>query len=182
MHLFFSFEKMILYDVQTRVSEFLTNSLFGRGHRWNGKAFCVDKATTSSNIEKSSTGKNRFISSATEESSMATPVVASSNTTTSTIRYDHSFDFGLEPSRIAPNLKSLILRYNRHQTFRSSGWTSLLWKSMVDEIRIVECANGDCVLLGLGCMAWSGGMLNGSPFCLFRPASEGNENKTVVTS
>ena len=113
-------------------------------------------------------GKNRFIPSAAvaEETSVALLLNA-------TIRYDHSFDFGLEPSRIAPNrLQSLVLRYNRHQTFRNSGWTSLLWKSMVDEMRVVECQNGECVLLGLGCMAWSGGMLNGSPFCLFRPTQE----------
>lgn len=53
---------------------------------------------------------------------------------------------------------------------------------MVDEIRVLKIptAEGkkgekehyDIVLLGLGRMAWSGGMVNSAPFCLFKPSSD----------
>lgn len=33
---------------------------------------------------------------------------------------------------------------------------------MVDEVRIIDCSNGDSVLIGMGSMGWSGGMYNGS--------------------
>lgn len=36
---------------------------------------------------------------------------------------------------------------------------------MVDEIRLIECPNGECVLIGMGSMGWSGGMYNGSRKC-----------------
>jgi hypothetical protein len=55
---------------------------------------------------------------------------------------------------------------------------------MTDEIRVVRvsshpsflgaAAPGDgmgTVLLGWGCMRWSGGILNASPFCLYRTDS-----------
>jgi hypothetical protein len=51
---------------------------------------------------------------------------------------------------------------------------------MIDEVRVlnITCSatthegenddNNLQILIGLGCMAWSGGVLNSSPFCLYR--------------
>lgn len=121
----------------------MTHSLFAAGTQslWNGKRFETFK------------GENRF--KVTDQDA-------------TTINYDHSFDYGLETSRIFPESQSVVLQYNKYQKISQGGWRSLLWKSMCDELRVIECTNGDFVLLGLGCMAWSGGMMNASPFCLFR--------------
>jgi hypothetical protein len=43
---------------------------------------------------------------------------------------------------------------------------------MIDEVRVLPCKLDDEseieVLIGFGSMAWSGGVLNSSPFCLYR--------------
>ena len=41
---------------------------------------------------------------------------------------------------------------------------------MVDELRVLKLPEDSSVevMIGMGCMAWSGGMLNASPFCLWR--------------
>jgi hypothetical protein len=112
----------------------LTHKLFSKGRRWNGKAFQDDQ----------NRGINQF------------------TTKTSTTEFDHAFDYQIETSALRKDQKSLVLRYNNYQKIRSGGWTSLLWMSMVDEIRLIDCANGECVLIGIGSMGWSGGMYNGS--------------------
>lgn len=74
--------------------------------------------------------------------------------------YQHNFDYAIAPSDLSKD-PSLILRYSKYQ-FQLS-----LWYSMMDEVRIVPVESGQ-VLIGMGSMTWSGGMLNASPFCLWR--------------
>lgn len=83
----------------------------------------------------------------------------------------HCFDYGIADSTLSKKTRPLLavlLRYANHQRVATSGWKSILWRSMVDEVRMVNCINGECVLLGLGSMAWSGGVWNASPFVLWR--------------
>ncbi|GAX11745.1 hypothetical protein FisN_7Lh125 [Fistulifera solaris] len=119
--------------IMTEVSQLLTHKLFSKGRRWNGKTF-----------QDQNRGINRF------------------TTKTSTTEFDHTFDYQIETSALCKDQKSLVLRYNKYQKIGSGGWTSLLWRSMVDEIRLLDCVNGECVLIGIGSMGWSGGMYNGS--------------------
>jgi len=53
---------------------------------------------------------------------------------------------------------------------------------MRDEMRVLrlDLADGD-VMIGAGCMAWSGGMLNASPFCAYRKSEikVGKRNEEV---
>lgn len=124
--------------IQTLASTILTHKLFGRGRRWNGKAFFED-----------GNGVNRFYSKS-----------ALGKTET-----EHSFDYTLDETRIiGSNGESVLLRYNQYQSRLS------LWRSMKDEIRILPLPGdvGGQVLLGMGWMTWSGGILNASPFCLWR--------------
>ena len=110
---------------------------------WNGKAFY-----------KGRQGTNRFHSKADP----------------STIQTEHQFDFSIAPSRLDPNKSSsVMLIYSKYQNLFS------LWKTMVDELRVLKLPGDSSVevLICMGCMGWSGGMLNASPFCLWRPrASE----------
>ena len=72
---------------------------------------------------------------------------------------EHPFDFSIQESRLWTG-ESLQFRYANYQSPFS------LWKSMHDEVRIIP---GDVdVMIGFGSMAWSGGMLNATPFCLWR--------------
>jgi hypothetical protein len=82
----------------------------------------------------------------------------------------HNFDYAASSPSIFGNT-SIQLNYSRHQGIFS------LWKTMVDEVRILEIpsprkqlSNGteqsDFILLGVGSMAWSGGMYNCQPFVL----------------
>jgi hypothetical protein len=76
---------------------------------------------------------------------------------------DHSFDFELAQSRFRPEQVSILVTYKENRGFLSP------WKSMVDELRILPCQSGTHdILIGMGCMGWSGGVLNSSPFCLYR--------------
>jgi hypothetical protein len=125
--------------VMSSVTRFLTNGLFGRGRKWNGKAFF-----------QQGKGVNRFLSK---------------NKHKSGIDQEHSFDYGIQPSALISEETSVMLVYNKYQSPAS------LWYTMKDEIRLIPHANGQ-ILVGLGCMAWSGGMLNGSPFCLWRSSSD----------
>jgi hypothetical protein len=90
---------------------------------------------------------------------------------------------GFRRGAVAPSDgDALILDYNRYQPWYSP------WRTMTDEIRVVRLSSpspssflgvapGDgegsdgTVLLGWGCMKWSGGILNASPFCLYRTSS-----------
>lgn len=156
--------------ILTSVTKFLTNRLFGRGRKWNGKAFLND-----------TTGKNRFYSSSTTDETTSSSSSSSEKTTT-TIEMEHEFEYSIRPSYLSDQTNVIGLDYTKSQSRIS------LWKSMVDEIRIVDVQAlrtkvcGGCdgpqqpqepdqqyqILLGLGSMAWSGGMLNASPFCLYR--------------
>jgi hypothetical protein len=78
----------------------------------------------------------------------------------STPENEHSFDYAVEPSKILPEEESIRLRYSNYQSPIS------LWKTMVDEVRLLP--GTDDVLIGMGSVAWGGGMLNASPFCLWR--------------
>jgi hypothetical protein len=73
---------------------------------------------------------------------------------------EHSFDFSIQESGLQSGKQAVRLRYSEYQSPLS------LWKTMVDEVRFLP---GDTeVMIGLGAMAWSGGMLNSSPFILWR--------------
>lgn len=102
---------------------------------------------------------------------------------------EHGFEYFIRSSRLvqsssestSTNKNVIALDYTKSQSIMSP------WRTMVDEIRILDVSqilrsstadgreNPDLhqnqqyqILLGLGCMAWSGGMLNASPFCLYR--------------
>mmetsp|Transcript_317 Transcript_317/g.631 ORF Transcript_317/g.631 Transcript_317/m.631 type:complete len:248 (-) Transcript_317:448-1191(-) len=127
----------------TSVSNILTDVLFGWRHgKWNGKAF-------DASIEG---GTNRFFPKSGDGE----------------IEREHKFDCKIDTSLVHPNTKSLNLLYADHQSRLS------LWHTMRDEIRVLRLSgNKGSVLLGLGCMKWSGaywrgGMMNSSPFCLWR--------------
>ena len=155
----------------------MTNSLFGKGRTWNGKQF-----GTTSNPQL---GVNRFTPS-TKQQKSSSPINKKSSSSGS-CETEHTFDMRLQPSKFFNNRRSrrdgttstendnnnnnnsLVLDYTNHQSPLS------LWRTMMDEIRIVPLGNnGDGeedaprVLIGLGYMAWSGGRLNASPFLLFR--------------
>lgn len=123
---------------KTFVTKFLTNGLFGRGRIWNGKAFRDGKK-----------GVNRFHAKQDIDRT----------------EWQHEFDYTLEKSGIgASKSPSISLSYSKYQFPLS------LWHSMTDVLRCVPVGDGDDVqvLIGFGSMAWSGGKLNASPFCLWR--------------
>jgi len=133
--------------LMTKVSEFLTDALFGRKFgKWNGKAFRAGE---------NGGGINRFYS-------------RRSNDDDNTVQYEHRFDCRVAASQLDRKGDALVLKYANHQNRLSP------WHSMRDEIRVLPMAGrSGGVLLGLGCMKWSGayvrdGMLNSAPFCLYR--------------
>lgn len=73
------------------------------------------------------------------------------------MRMEHSFDFSIQESKIKSGTTSVVLDYSKYQFPLS------LWHTMKDEVRCLPCG----VLIGFGCMAWSGGMMNAAPFCLY---------------
>lgn len=115
-------------------SKFMSNILFGKGRRWNGKSF-----------EACGSGINRFSTGEKDDVDKA-----------------HEFDLEIQESRIKGGTSSIYLDYSNYQSPLSP------WRTMTDEVRCLP--SGD-VLLGFGAMAWSGGMLNAAPFCLY-PSSE----------
>ena len=96
-------------------------------------------------------GKNRFALN----SSIKTPQ-----------RLDRTFDYSIGksilPSPSSIN-KSLFNKYASHCSSLSP--MSLLWRGMVDELRVIKVGK-EKVLLGLGYFTWSGGVYNLAPFCL----------------
>ena len=74
--------------------------------------------------------------------------------------FEHAFDFSVDSSQVQPDAESILVLYSKYQHPVS------LWKTMVDEVRLLP--GSDDVMIGLGSMAWSGGGLNGAPFCLWR--------------
>ena len=147
--------------VLTAVSAFITHQLFGGGQRWAAKIF--DKGGL--------TGINGFCRS-TKKDKESTPV----------LQHRHAFDVSVQPSRLRPDLQSIQLRYHRRRCpkITTTHHLSFLWTTMVDELRIVPVPKDNDeedasveVLLGLGSLAWSGGVWNASPFVLWR-------NKTSI--
>ena len=133
----------------------MTNQLFGKNEPWNGKTFGA-----------SNVGINRFVQTKKEDSN-------EKNSSTS-IRKTHNFAYTIQPSIFGGS--SIQLKYSPYQGNLS------LWKTMVDELRIIKVPKGkiersnqqnngdntDYILLGMGSMAWSGGMYNCQPFCLHK--------------
>lgn len=135
---------LYLFCKKTFVSRFITNKLFGKGRRWNGKAFDIDS------------GSNRF-----ENFQIKKDRIDDSRTfVTLKTEYERNFFISVAPSVLFQG-DVVLLEYSKDHGFLS------LWRSMKDEIRILPGSNGN-ILVGLGCMAWSGGMLNCQPFCLYR--------------
>jgi len=134
--------------ILTLVTGFITNRLFGKGNPWLGKAYM--KPT--SNDKNGGEGKNRFALN----SSIKTPQ-----------RLDRTFDYSIGksilPSPSSTN-KSLFNKYASHCSSLSP--MSLVWRGMVDELRVIKLSNKERVLLGMGYFAWSGGVYNLAPFCL----------------
>ncbi|KAG7365071.1 hypothetical protein IV203_038274 [Nitzschia inconspicua] len=127
------------------VSSILTHMFFGISYgRWNGKTFSTN-----------SKGTNRFLPAVDK---------VASGTDTSRITERHKFHFSLQPSRLHPDTSSIQLRYSKHHPWNSP------WHTMMDEIR--EVPGHPDVLIGIGCVAWGGGFLNGAPFCLWRKEQE----------
>lgn len=146
------------------------------GKRWNGKRF--------DGVQMK--GINRFVPfSETSDASFnqQTQILSSEGIVsvddetakiTTTVVEQHPFDISINPSSVQQNKQSVVIRYGQYQSIVS------LWKTMVDEIRILplsvildettlpSAATDIEVMIGLGCMKWSGGMLNASPFCLYR--------------
>jgi hypothetical protein len=110
-------------------SLFMSNVLFGKGRRWNGKFFGSEGK-----------GINRF-----------------RGKHNGLVDKEHAFDISIQESKIKSGTSSACVKYSNYQFPLS------LWRTMRDEIR---CLPGD-VLIGFGAMAWSGGMLNAAPFCLY---------------
>mmetsp|Transcript_30604 Transcript_30604/g.46964 ORF Transcript_30604/g.46964 Transcript_30604/m.46964 type:complete len:251 (+) Transcript_30604:151-903(+) len=79
------------------------------------------------------------------------------------IEREHRIDYTVEPSFYGSDKDAISVKYKNYQDIFS------LWRTMGDEVKILrtDFTDGE-VLLGMGCMGWSGGFLNGSPFCLYR--------------
>lgn len=157
----------ISFLLQTTVTNFITNVLFGRGLKWLGKAYF-------SSISAGCIGKNRFCLKQNAEQK-------STKGTVPDVLLDRTFDYSIEESRLCSG-SSLINRYSPH----CSVWSpmSLIWRGMVDELRVIplsvdaQCDGADAsrsneerkkkvvLLLGMGYFTWSGGALNSAPFCL----------------
>ena len=134
--------------IMTLVSKIMTNGLFGFGRKWNGKEFMLD-----------SKGTNRFIVKGISNDG--------SGKHHSSIDTAHDFDYSITDSVVdnkqeTTTSSSVVrLKYsNYHRTLS-------LWSTMADEVRFIPAGDKQ-VLIGFGCMEWSGGMLNGAPFCLWR--------------
>lgn len=93
-----------------------------------------------------SRGINRFFSS----KSMSSNAIATC----------HEFEYSLQPSRVQPGTTSILLQYSKYHPLLSP------WHTMMDEVRALP-ENPD-ILIGMGCVAWGGGVLNAAPFCLWR--------------
>lgn len=75
--------------------------------------------------------------------------------------YNHNFDWKVKESAFFEG-ETLSLDYSNYQSILSP------WKSMKDEVRVLgKTKDGKLIMIGMGSMAWSGGMLNAAPFCLF---------------
>lgn len=139
--------------LMTFVSSFLTNRLFGRNRSWIGKSFedHHHDSTTTAATTTTSVGRNRF-------------VVPRDDDDQDVVVKRHSFDYEIASSALDAR-PCLRLTYAPYQKLSSP------WKTMVDELRIVEVFDDETksttpILLGMGSMAWSGGVWNAAPFLL----------------
>jgi len=135
--------------VMTKVGSFLSNTLFGRGRKWNGKAFL------GVNPEESlASGTNRFL------------IQSDTQPSKTSIFNNHNFDYCLKASTFGR--QSIGLCYAKYQSLLSP------WKTMKDEVRVLRMPSSETtnenggILIGVGWMAWSGGSLNCQPFCLIQ--------------
>uniref|UniRef100_A0A7S2EPG1 Uncharacterized protein n=1 Tax=Ditylum brightwellii TaxID=49249 RepID=A0A7S2EPG1_9STRA len=125
----------------TSVSNIMTNRLLGSNKKWYGKT-----------INSNTPGINKFH-----------PFGLSSDTEIQkSITKEQPFDCTIGPSKFLPEQKSLTLKYRNYQIPIS------LWRTLVDEARVVRLDNGAKVLIGMGFMTWSGGPLNSTPFCMYK--------------
>ncbi|CAB9520460.1 expressed unknown protein [Seminavis robusta] len=140
--------------IMTAVTGLLSNRMFGMGRKWNGKQFGKENDPQ--------LGINRF-----HPRNANTKQQAEQSTITPT---EHTFDMILRPSKLGARDMSLVLDYTKYQFPLS------LWRTMMDEVRIVPLDNGEPrVLIGLGYMAWSGGRMNSSPFVLYRAVEDARD-------
>jgi hypothetical protein len=139
--------------IMTAVSNIMTHRLFGGGMRWNGKQFSSYRAKNGGN------GVNRFVTAT--DSSTTTTTTEQSISPKKIVEKRHEFDYEIQDSKLYPGSQSIRLRYDHHHVRLSP------WHTMNDELRLVRVGEMDA-LVGMGCMAWSGGMLNAAPFCLWR--------------
>jgi len=129
-------------------SKFMSNILFGKGRRWNGKSFDLEGK-----------GINRFaVGSTMTMTTTTTTTNDNKSEEEGEVEVEHIFDYTIGDSRILTGTPSIILNYSKYQGYLS------LWRTMTDEVRSIP---GSEVFIGFGAMAWSGGMLNSAPFCLF---------------
>lgn len=158
--------------ILTTITNFITNVLFGKGLRWLGKIYFSVK----DNGSLLCIGKNRFCQKqkgdAGQKASRAMEVV-----------FDRTFDYSIGQSALC-STPSLINRYSVHC---NSSPMSLIWRGMVDELRVIPLSfNSVCndekqqqeetdrviLLLGMGYFTWSGGAWNSAPFCLVARRNE----------
>eukprot|EP00804_Cyclotella_cryptica_P001960 CCRYP_007385-RA/>CCRYP_007385-RA protein AED:0.01 eAED:0.01 QI:41/1/1/1/1/1/2/2078/257 len=133
--------------ILTHVTNFITNTLFGRGQKWLGKVYFEPDGS-----DAISKGQNRFLCKQGE-------------------RLDCTFDCYVGPSALFRDLSStqqphvIINDYAPHK----KTWfpSSFIWGGMVDELRMIPIQSGQkVILLGMGYFSWSGGVWNAAPFCL----------------
>ena len=179
------------------MTKFITNRLFGRGRRWNGKSFDAVTSTTSCSSDdnddrRTGTGRNQFdvlrqyrtptrnSNNRRRRTTKTSKISSSSTTVILKTEREHVFDYQMEPSRLHPHDSSICLSYQNHQGKLS------LWKGMKDELRVLPTTTSSAptsttvdennswnrpkydILIGLGSLSWSGGIYNCSPFCLYR--------------
>ena len=142
------------------MTNFITNRLFGRGEKWLGKAYA--KPATSS-FDEGGIGRNRF--SLSNRAAAVAPAASNDKGNESLDRtYDYYIGTSVLPS--ASTSKSLFHNYAPHCP---AWWSpmSLIWRGMVDELRVVPLDSGNArdderaILLGMGYFSWNGTILFG---------------------
>ena len=131
-------------NIQSHVTNFITNKLFGGGQQWLGKVYCEpnDNDTTRK-------GLNRFRCKDGE-------------------RLDRTFDCYIDQSALFRKQKSSVIVNNYAPNVPKWSPASLIWGGMVDELKVIAIPRNKrkYILLGMGYFNWSGGVWNAAPFCL----------------
>jgi len=165
--------------ILSHVTNFITNILFGRGQRWLGKTYFPHREISGIG----GIGKNRFMGDQPKyytQNIQSNGIFPSRNNKTHTDDLlDRTFDYYIGPSNINPLKSSLINDYAPH--CKQFTPMSLIWRGMVDELRVVplpavvssDSNEKTTLLLGMGYFTWSGGSRNSAPFCLVaRPCND----------